>query len=135
MVALVRRKIKPQQKPRTVAYLRVSTDGQDLDKNRADVLHLANARDMGKVEFIEERVSGKISWKERKIKAILDELQKGDSLIVPELSRLGRSMLDIMEILKIAKDKEINVYAVKGNWALNGTFRRAQSAQPPPANP
>src|SRR5208337_4346393 len=39
-----------------------------------------------------------------------------------ELSRLGRSMLDIMEILKIAKDKEINVFAVKGNWTLNGSI-------------
>jgi len=122
MGALMRRKIKAQQKPRTIAYLRVSTDGQDLRKNKADILHLANAKDMGKVEFIEEKVSGKVSWKERKIKAILDELRKGDNLIVPELSRLGRSMLDIMEILKIAKDKEINVYAVKGNWALNGTL-------------
>ncbi len=126
MVSILKRRKgappQPQRKPRTIAYLRVSTDGQDLDKNKADILHLANAKDMGKVEFIEEKVSGKLSWKERKIKTILDGLQKGDNLIVPELSRLGRSMLDIMEILKIAKDKEINVYAVKGNWTLNGTI-------------
>jgi DNA invertase Pin-like site-specific DNA recombinase len=122
MAAVMKRKTEPQRKRRTVAYIRVSTDGQDLEKNKADILHLANAKDMGKVEFIEEKVSGKVSWRERKIKAIIDELQKNDNLIVPELSRLGRSMLDIMEILKIAKDKEINVYAVKGNWALNGTL-------------
>ena len=112
----------PDRKPRTVAYLRVSTDGQDLEKNKADILHLSNAKDLGRVEFTEEKVSGRVSWKERKIKALIDELQKGNNLIVPELSRLGRSMLDIMEILKIAKDKEINVYAVKGSWALNGTL-------------
>jgi DNA invertase Pin-like site-specific DNA recombinase len=122
MAAVMKQKIESQRKRRTVAYLRVSTDGQDLEKNKADILHLANGKDMGKVEFIEEKVSGKVSWKERKIKAIIDKLQKNDNLIVPELSRLGRSMLDIMEILKIAKDKEINVYAVKGNWALNGTL-------------
>ncbi len=122
MVKGVRRSIPPRRKPQTVAYLRVSTDGQDLEKNKADILHLANAKDMGKVEFIEEKVTGKLSWKDRKIKDIIDTLQKGDNLIVAELSRLGRSMLDIMEILKIAKDKEINVYAVKGNWALNGTL-------------
>jgi DNA invertase Pin-like site-specific DNA recombinase len=107
---------------RTIAYLRVSTDGQDLEKNKADILHLANNRDLGKVEFVEEKVSGKLSWKERKIKSIIDGFQKGDNLIVAELSRLGRSMLDIMEILKIAKDKEINVFAVKGNWTLNGSI-------------
>lgn len=111
-----------QRRVRTVAYLRVSTDGQDLGKNKAEILHLANNKDLGRVEFIEETVSGKVSWKERKIKSIIDELRKGDNLIVAELSRLGRSMLDIMEILKIAKDKEINVYAVKGNWTLTGSI-------------
>ncbi|MGD0663182.1 MAG: recombinase family protein [Syntrophorhabdales bacterium] len=111
-----------QRKIRTVAYLRVSTDGQDLEKNKAEILHLANNKDLGRVEFVEEKVSGKLSWKERKIKSIVDELRKGDNLIVAELSRLGRSMLDIMEILKIARDKEVNVYAVKGNWTLNGSI-------------
>src|SRR5208337_1935380 len=125
-MAVPKRRIEPddeaQRRVRTIAYLRVSTDGQDLEKNRADILHLANDRDLGRVDFIEETVSGKVSWKERKVKPILDELQKGDNLIVAELSRLGRSMLDIMEILKIAKDKEINVFAVKGNWTLNGSI-------------
>lgn len=107
---------------RTVAYLRVSTDGQDLEKNKADILHLANNKDMGKVEFVEEKASGKVSWKERKVKEVLDNLKRDDNLIVAELSRLGRSMLEIMEILSIAKDKGINVYSVKGNWILNGTL-------------
>jgi DNA invertase Pin-like site-specific DNA recombinase len=115
-------KIRRERERKTVAYLRVSTDGQDLEKNKADILHLANDKNLGKVEWVEEKVSGKLSWKERKIKTVIDDLQKGDNLIVAELSRLGRSMLDIMEILKIAKDKEINVYAVKGNWTLNGSI-------------
>jgi len=113
--------IKPGHKARTIAYLRVSTDGQDLQKNKADILHLANEKGlMGHVEFVEEKVSGKMSWKARKIKSVIDELNRGDNLIVSELSRLGRSMLDIMEILSISKQKGINVYAVKGNWSLNG---------------
>ena len=44
-------------------------------------------------------------------------------MIVPELSRLGRSMLEIMEMLSIARDKGIYIYAVKGGWELNGTIQ------------
>ncbi len=110
-------------KHRTISYLRVSTAAQDLEKNKADILTFANERKFGHVEFVEEKVSGKKSWKERKIKNIIDDLGAGERLIVPELSRLGRSMLEIMEILSVAKDKEICIYAVKGNWELNGTIQ------------
>ena len=64
-----------------------------------------------------------INWKNRKIKQVIDELTKGDRLIVPEFSRLGRSMLEIMEMLSILKDKEVNVYAIKGDWELNGSLQ------------
>jgi len=106
-----------------VAYLRVSTDAQDLEKNRADILVMANAKGLGWVDFVEEKVSGTKNWKERKIKQAIDDLGQGDTLIVPELSRLGRSMLEIMEILSIAKEKGIHVHAVKGNWSLNGDIQ------------
>ena len=79
--------------------------------------------DFGHVEFIEEKVSGKKSWKERKIKEVIDKLGEGDRLIVPELSRLGRSMLEIMEMLSIAREKGIYIYAVKGGWELNGSIQ------------
>ena len=75
------------------------------------------------MEWVEEKVSGKISWKDRKIKQIIDELGDSDHLIVPELSRLGRSMLEIMEILSIARQKGIYIYSVKGEWELNGSIQ------------
>ena len=59
---------------KTYAYLRVSTYEQDTEKNKTDILKFANDRDFGKVHFVEEKVSGKKSWKERKIKTIIDEL-------------------------------------------------------------
>ena len=59
---------------------------------------------------------------ERRIKDVLDQLHAADNLAVPELPRLGRSMLEIMEILSVAKEKGVNVYAVKGNWSLNGSI-------------
>ena len=109
-----------RQDTRTTAYLRVSTHHQDMAKNKADILMLANQTNLGRVRFVEETVSGRISWRRRKIARVLDDLELGDTLIVSELSRLGRSMLECMEILSIAARKGINVYAVKGEWKLDG---------------
>ena len=109
--------------PKTIAYLRVSTIDQDIDKNRADILKLANSLSLGHVQFVEEKISGKVSWKKRKIADILDTAQKGDNIIVSELSRLGRSMLECMEILSIASQRGINIYAVKGNWRLDSSIQ------------
>ncbi len=108
---------------KTVAYLRVSTDEQDLKKNRADILHLANEKNLGRVHWVEETISGQVSWRKRKIAQVLETLQAGDNLLVSELSRLGRSMLECMELLSIATDKHINLYAVKGNWQLDGSIQ------------
>ena len=108
---------------KVVGYLRVSTGDQELEKNKADILHLANDLDLGKVRFVEEKVSGKISWRKRKVAEILDQLAAGDSIIVSELSRLGRSMLECMEILSLALQKNICVYSVKGNWKLDNSIQ------------
>lgn len=106
-------------KRKTIGYIRVSTESQDTEKNKAAILTFANDRDFGKVKFVEEKVSGyRTSWKDRKIKGVIDELKKGDILITPELSRLGRSTLEVLEILKVAKDKEINIYSVKEGLSL-----------------
>lgn len=110
-------------KPKTVGYLRVSGNKQELEKNKADILLLANNLDLGKVQFVEEIISGKVSWRKRKIAEILDEMQSGDSVIVSELSRLGRSMLECMEILSVSLEKGINVYAIKGNWKLDNSIQ------------
>lgn len=108
---------------KTIAYLRVSSIEQNLDKNKSDILRLANEKGVGQVQFIEEQASGKISWHKRKISNIIDTLQLNDNLIVSELSRLGRSMLECMEILSIATQKGINVYSVKGNWHLDNSIQ------------
>src|SRR5947209_11644201 len=109
--------------PKTIAYLRVSTIDQDLEKNKADILKLAHSLELGHVHFEEEKVSGKISWRKRKIAKVLDDAQAGDNIIVSELSRLGRSMLECMEILSIAAQKSVNVYAIKGNWRLDSSIQ------------
>jgi len=123
---------------KTVAYLRVSTLDQGLEKNKADILHFANHHDLGKVNFVEEIASGKKPWRDRQIAQVLEELQNGDAIIVAELSRLGRSMLECMEILAsrlgrsmlecmeilaLTTRKGIRVYSVKGSWQLDNSIQ------------
>jgi DNA invertase Pin-like site-specific DNA recombinase len=110
-------------RPCTIAYLRVSTNDQDLEKNKADILLLANRKALGQVHFIEETVSGRVSWRRRQLATVLEALQAGDTLVVSEFSRLGRSMLECMEILSIAIQKGIHLYAVKGAWTLDDSMQ------------
>ncbi len=108
---------------KTIAYLRVSTTDQDIEKNKNEILRLSNDKGLGKVVFVEEKISGTVSWKKRKIAKIIEELAEGDNLVVSELSRIGRSMLEIMHVLSIAMEKHINVYAVKGSWQLDNSIQ------------
>lgn len=107
---------------KVIGYLRVSTQDQDVEKNKADILRLANERGLWNVLWLEEKVSGIKDWKKRKLGEEFKTLQRGDSVIVSELSRLGRSTLQILEIMQQAKEKGIAVHAVKGGWSLNGTM-------------
>ena len=72
---------------------------------------------------MEEKISGKVSWRNRKLAEVLDSLQANDAIVVSELSRLGRSMLECMEILSVAAQKRINVYSVKGAWRLDQSIQ------------
>ena len=111
------------KQPRTIAYLRVSTTEQDLEKDKLAIFELVNDKQMGTIEWVEEKVSGRVAWRKRAIAQIMAEVQAGDNLIVSELSRLGRSMLECMEILSIASQKGLNLYAVKGNWQLDQSIQ------------
>ena len=108
---------------KTVGYLRVSTAEQDLEKNKGEILHFANDRDFGRVEWVQEAVSGGVDWKKRKIYGLIQDLESGDRIVTPELSRLGRSTLEVLEILKIAKAKGIDIYSVKERLELDGSIQ------------
>jgi DNA invertase Pin-like site-specific DNA recombinase len=103
-----------------IGYLRVSTTDQDTEKNKADVLAFANAKGLLKVQFVEEKISGIKSWRKRKLNDVVNSLSQGDILIVPELSRLGRSLVEVLEVLNILSDKDVAVYSVKEAFQLNG---------------
>ena len=108
---------------KTTAYLRISTVDQDIEKNKADILKLANDKNLGQVIFVEEQISGTVSWKKRKIFSIIEDAKEGDTIIVSELSRLGRSMLEIMQILSIVAEKKLSLYSVKSDWHLDDSIQ------------
>jgi DNA invertase Pin-like site-specific DNA recombinase len=99
-------------------YIRISTGKQDTENQRFEILKYANENKLGSVEFLEETISGRKSWKDRKVGTLVQELQKGDILIITELSRLGRSMLEVMELLSILLRKGVELHVVKNKQVL-----------------
>lgn len=108
---------------KTIAYLRVSTSEQDMDKNKSDILFFANEHNLGRVCFVEEKISGTVHWKKRELGAVLERLSDGGNLIVSEFSRLGRSMLECIEVITLCLERKINLYAIKGHWRLDNTIQ------------
>lgn len=95
-------------------YVRVSTKDQSYEYQKNQILHYSNENKLGSVEFIEDVVSGAKDWHKRAIgELVTDTMQSGDTLLVNEFSRLGRSLLDILEILKTLKEKECQVHIVR----------------------
>ena len=77
---------------KTIAYVRVSTDAQDVTHQRLAVLEFARTERMVVDTFLEIQASSRHSLKVRQIEVLFDSLERGDTLIVSELSRLGRSV-------------------------------------------
>ena len=75
---------------KTIEYLWVSTADQDIDKNKADILNLANEKKLGTVEWVKEKASGKINWRKRKIAQVIDSLKEGDTVYNWEAGYLAR---------------------------------------------
>lgn len=105
---------------KTIAYLRVSTADQDCGKFELDIRRFADDHNFSNLTFVSEKVSGLKSWKHRKLYEIVQSLQQGDVLIVPELSRLGRSLVEILEVLNLLRSKDVKVFSVKEAFQLNG---------------
>lgn len=103
-----------------LAYLRVSTNKQDLEKQRYSILQYAHKNKLKVKEFIEVQISSRRSTKERKLDALFEKLKAGDALIVSELSRLGRSLGQVIRIVdELAKNK-IKLIAIKENIIIDG---------------
>ena len=111
---------KTRHPAKVIGYIRVSTREQNTEINEAAILKYANDNDFGKVRFVIDKVSGTRSWKKRKMNEVVQSLNPEDILIVSELSRLGRSIRDILDLLNTLSEKQVKVYSVKENFQLNG---------------
>ncbi len=110
------------------AYLRVSTDAQDTQNQKFGILEYCHHQNFHPVNFIEDQQSGKIPWQERKIGKILEQAQEGDHIIVAEVSRLGRSTLQVLEILELSAKKEVSVHITKNKMLMDGSLQSTITA-------
>ena len=105
---------------KTLAYLRVSKDTQDTNNQRPAILEFARVERLEVHEFVELCVSSRRSAKARKVDLLLAHLAPGDTLIVSELSRLGRSVGEIITLVDMLVTRQIRVFALKEGLRLTG---------------
>ena len=98
------------------AYLRVSTEKQTVENQRFEVNNWAIEKQIMIDEFVEEVMSGGISIGHRKLGSLSEKLKADDILIVSELSRLGRSLLNVMSFLNFCIENNIRVFSIKENF-------------------
>ena len=98
---------------KTIGYIRISTDKQDLDKQRHLLLEYARKERLLIDEFIEVEVSSRQDTGARRIDELQAKLQKGDTLLVAELSRLGREMLQVLNIINDLSEKGVRIIFVR----------------------
>ena len=105
-----------------IAYLRVSTGRQHLENQEGEIKHYAESRNMKIDRWVTEVVSGKTEHKNRLLGRSVRHLKKGDILIVTELSRLSRSLHEIMEIMKLCVDVKVAVHSTKDGYIFDDSI-------------
>jgi DNA invertase Pin-like site-specific DNA recombinase len=104
---------------RTIAYLRASTDKQDLQNQRYEILAYANQHNLRVDEWVAITISSRKTVKQRRIDELLEKLADADTLIVTELSRLGRSTAEVIDLINQLMRRQIRPVAIKQNLHLN----------------
>ncbi len=103
-------------------YIRISTDKQTTENQRYEILKFAGIKQLIIDEWIEETISSTKKLDVRKFGELLKKMQKGDVLVVSELSRMGRNLMQIMKILHDCMEKDVMVYTVKENYELGNNI-------------
>lgn len=105
------------------AYLRVSSDSQDVANQKHGIYEYANRFGIANISFVEDVVTGKKKWTERKLGSLIQGLEKGDKIIFAEISRIARSTLQVLEVLEVCMSREVDVYIAKQNMQLDGSIQ------------
>lgn len=105
-------------------YIRVSTDKQTVENQRFEIQNFCKRENLSIDGWIEETISGTKNYNKRALGHLLAKVQKDDMIICAELSRLGRNLFMIMEILNICMTKECKVWTIKDNYRLGVSIRR-----------
>lgn len=99
-------------------YIRVSSDKQTVENQRFEINNFCKRENLVIDGWIEETISGTKAYNKRELGKLLDKVKKEDLIICAELSRLGRNLFMIMEILNICMTKECHVWTIKDNYRL-----------------
>ncbi|MDD4848032.1 MAG: master DNA invertase Mpi family serine-type recombinase [Bacteroidales bacterium] len=99
-------------------YIRVSTDKQTVENQRFEINNFCRHQNIVIDKWFDETISGTKEPEKRLLGKLLKKLQKDDILICSELSRLGRSLFMIMDVLSACMKKEIQLWTIKDNYRL-----------------
>jgi DNA invertase Pin-like site-specific DNA recombinase len=113
----------------TIAYLRVSTDKQHLQVQRLEILEWANCEGVSIDDWVEIEISSRKSTGERGVDALLERLAAGDTLVVAELSRLGRSLGEVVQTVDRIAAGGIRLVTLKENLRVNGSGNGGRDMQ------
>jgi DNA invertase Pin-like site-specific DNA recombinase len=102
-----------------VAYLRASTDKQDLNHQKLEFLEFARKKSLAIDEFVEITISSRKTSKQRRIDELLETLNDNDTLLVTELSRLGRSTTEVITLVNSLASRSIRVIVLKQNLDIS----------------
>ena len=102
-----------------VAYLRTSTDKQDLSHQKLELLEFARKKSLSIDEFVEITISSRKTSKQRRIDELLERLDQADTLMVTELSRLGRSTAEVISLVNILTQRNVRLIILKQNLDIS----------------
>lgn len=102
----------------TYAYVRVSTDAQNTENQKHEIEKFCRSKKVHVDEWVLEKISGTTDPQKRHLGDLMNRIQKDDLLICTELSRLGRSLLMIMNTLDYFSKHNVKVWTIKDNFKL-----------------
>ena len=99
-------------------YIRVSSDKQTVENQKFEIENFCRREAIAIDGWISETISGTQNYRKRKLGLLLSRMKPGDLLICSEISRLGRSLFMVMEILNLCMTKNYRVWTVKDSYRL-----------------